>query len=227
MPLIENGVVYPSAFKSLSCRIAYLIESLPHIRLPDSFAFGVASGTLGQKLLSEDEFKASQAAEAPTAPPIQEYLALAYQLKKRLDADQNLTHGVLAQELGLCRFEIIRTLKLLKLAPRIQQFIRELPVTKVGRYPISKRNLRSLLRTQDYDQQTKAFKRLVSATPLASLWNSSPRLAPSITHPTIAGRPESIPLPQEAVKGTECPGSGWPGGISHADTRRQSRRAAS
>jgi hypothetical protein len=166
-------VVYPSAFKSLSCRVAYLIESLPHIRLPDSFAFGVASGSLGQKLLSEDEFKAHQAAEAPTAPPIQEYLALAYRLKERLDAAPALTHGALAQELGLCRFEILRTLKLLKLAPRIQQFIRDLPVTKVGRYPISKRNLRGLLHIRDHHRQIQAFKRLVAKTPIEAYWKMS------------------------------------------------------
>jgi len=156
----------PTVFEHLTAQITHLREILPDIGLTDTFSFGQVWGSRGQKaLLFADQLKAYQAERESKPPPIQLYLKQAREMKKRLDSDPTLTHNALATELGVTRFEIIRTLNLLKLAPEVQEFILSLPPTTTRRFPISKRSLRSVS-TRNPARQLREFQRLIPSQPI-------------------------------------------------------------
>ena len=68
----------------------------------------------------------------------------ARQLKERLEKTPGLTKTALARELGISRFELIRRLNLLRLAPEIQAQIFAMPSSLSCHCPISKRTLRNI-----------------------------------------------------------------------------------
>jgi hypothetical protein len=83
----------------------------------------------------------------------------ARQIKECLDKTPGLTKTALARELGISRFELIRRLNLLRLAPEIQERIMALPPTS-HRCPVSKRTLRPITAIHDFHLQQQRFQGL-------------------------------------------------------------------
>ncbi|MBI4397279.1 MAG: hypothetical protein HY548_09300 [Elusimicrobia bacterium] len=151
----------PTVVKTGTGEILHFIADLPTFGLPDVFNFGQVWGSRGQKtLLFEDQLEDHQATRAPKPPPIQTYLKLAYDLKNRLEDDPRLTHAVLGQELGLSRYEIIRTINLTKLAPEIQEHILSMPPTQRRRLPLNKKALRRIASNPNLQAQIQQFQHL-------------------------------------------------------------------
>jgi len=96
---------------------------------------------------------------APHPPRIQRDLLDARQLKERLEKTPGLKKNALAKELGITRFELLRRLNLLRLAPEIQDRILALPPT-ARRCPISKRTLRDITGILDIECQRQQFNNL-------------------------------------------------------------------
>jgi len=88
----------------------------------------------------------------------------ARQLKERLEKMPGLTKTALAKELGISRFELIRRLNLLRLAPEIQEHIFDMPPSLAYHGPISKRTLRSIAVIADTECQKREFAALIRAS---------------------------------------------------------------
>ena len=89
----------------------YLIDEAP---------FEFVTGPNGKKImLSPEEAQEIRArrSKSPRPPKIQQDLLEARQLKERLEKTPGFTKTALAAELGITRFELIRRLNLLRLAP--------------------------------------------------------------------------------------------------------------
>jgi len=65
-------------------------------------------------------------------------------------------------ELGISRFELIRRLNLLRLAPEIQEQIFAMPPSLLCRCAISKRTLRNIAVIADTESQKREFERLAN-----------------------------------------------------------------
>jgi hypothetical protein len=131
--------------------------------LIDESEFGLVLGPNGKKriLLPEDaQIARNNRRRAPHPPRIQQDLLEARQLKERLEKTPSLTKTALARELGITRFEVIRRLNLLRLAPEIQERIMALPPTS-HRCPISKRTLRHITVIPDIERQRQKFNNLL------------------------------------------------------------------
>jgi hypothetical protein len=100
--------------------------------------------------------------KSPHPPRIQKDLLEARQLKERLEKTLGLTKTALAAELGISRFELIRRLNLLRLAPEIQDQIAAMPPSLSYRCPISKRTLRNIAMIADAESQKREFERLAN-----------------------------------------------------------------
>lgn len=134
--------------------------------LIDDSEFGMVLGPNGQKrILFPDEAQISREnlRRAPHPPRIQRDLLEARQLKERLDNSPGLSKTALAKELGITRFELIRRLNLLRLAPEIQNHILAMPPALTVRGPISKRSLRNIAVISDVARQRAAFNRLLGS----------------------------------------------------------------
>ncbi len=131
--------------------------------LIDESSFEVVIGPNGKKImLFPEEAQAIRArrTKSPCPPRIQQDLLEARQLRDRLEKTPGLTKTALAAELGISRFELIRRLNLLRLAPEIQARIMALPPTS-HRCPISKRTLRQITIIPDYQRQMQRFDNLL------------------------------------------------------------------
>lgn len=147
-------------------RFQPLSEEKGGICLIDESEFGLVTGPNGQKrMLFPDEAQIAREnrRRAPHPPRIQRDLLEARQLKERLDKTPSLTKTALARELGITRFEIIRRLNLLRLAPEIQERIMALPPTS-HRCPVSKRTLRPITKITDIERQKYEFNRMFGWT---------------------------------------------------------------
>jgi len=130
--------------------------------LIDDSEFGLVLGPNGQKRIlfpEEAQIARDNRRRAPHPPRIQRDLLEARQLRERLDKTPGLTKIALGRELGITRFEVIRRLNLLRLAPEIQERIMALPPTS-HRCPISKRTLRHITVIPDFERQKEEFRRL-------------------------------------------------------------------
>ncbi|OGS12957.1 MAG: hypothetical protein A2234_06900 [Elusimicrobia bacterium RIFOXYA2_FULL_58_8] len=114
-------------------------------------------------MLSPEEAQAIRArrSKSPRPPRIQQDLLKARQLKERLEKTPSLTKTALARELGISRFELIRRLNLLRLAPEIQDQIAAMPPSLSYGGPISKRTLRDITMIPDFEAQKNEFRRLM------------------------------------------------------------------
>ncbi len=110
-------------------------------------------------------FEAHQIIRASNAPilkppAIQTLLAKAYDLQKTLASTPGLTRFALAKRMRVDPTRVSQILNLLKLAPRIQDYIRTLPPT-VHHPVISDRDWNRLSRLRDPLEQIKAFEGLL------------------------------------------------------------------
>ena len=131
--------------------------------LIDDSEFGLVLGPNGKKRIlfpEEAQVARDSRRRAPRPPRIQRDLLEARQLKERLDKTPGLTKTALARELGVTRFEVIRRLNLLRLAPEIQERIMALPPT-ARRCPISKRTLRHITVIPNFHHQMEGFENLL------------------------------------------------------------------
>jgi len=127
--------------------------------LIDDSEFGLVLGPNGKKRIlfpEEAQIARDSRRRAPHPPRIQRDLLEARHLKERLDNSPGLSKTALGRELGITRFEIIRRLNLLRLAPEIQERIMALPPTS-HRCPISKRTLRPITAIHDFQLQQQKF----------------------------------------------------------------------
>ena len=120
------------------------------------------TGPNGQKRIlfpKEAQIARDSRRRSPRPPRIQRDLLEASQLKEHLKKTPGLTKIALAKELGITRFELLRRLNLLRLAPEIQERILALPPT-ARRCPISKRTLRPITTIHDFETQRQKFQGL-------------------------------------------------------------------
>ena len=135
--------------------------------LIDEAPFEFVTGPNGKKImLSPEEAQAirDRRIKSPRPPKIQQDLLEARQLKECLEKTPGLTKTDLAAELGISRFELIRRLNLLRLAPEIQDQIFAMPPRLTCRGPMSKRTLRNIAVIMDFEVQKKEFGRLTSGS---------------------------------------------------------------
>jgi hypothetical protein len=149
--------------RTISGRFGAVPSQKPDFCLIDESSFEFVTGPNGKKImLSPEEARVSRASriKSPHPPKIQQDLLEARQLKERLEKTPGLTKTALARELGISRFELIRRLNLLRLAPEIQEQIFAMPPSLACRGPISKRTLRDIAVIPDLEAQKKEFGRL-------------------------------------------------------------------
>lgn len=94
-------------------------------------------------------------------PAIQEMLWKAHQYDFRLKANPNLTRTRLAAEIGIAPSFLTRILRLVNLAPKIQDHIKQMPASPYP-CPITGSRLRALARSEDYGFQLSEFNRLIN-----------------------------------------------------------------
>jgi len=133
--------------------------------LIDESEFGLVLGPNGQKImLPPEEARAihESRVKSPRPPRIQQDLLDARQLKERLKKTPGLTKTALARELCISRFELIRRLNLLRLAPEIQEQILAMPPSLSCHCSISKRTLRNIAIIADPEYQKRKFEGLMN-----------------------------------------------------------------
>jgi hypothetical protein len=150
--------------RTISERFKDFSNQKPDFCLIDESSFEFVIGPNGKKIMfSPEEALAIRASriKSPRPPRIQQDLLEARQLKERLEKTPGLTKTALARELGISRFELIRRLNLLRLAPEIQAQIFAMPPSLAVRGPISKRTLRNIAVIADAEGQRAEFNRLL------------------------------------------------------------------
>ena len=138
----------------------------PAFYLIDESSFEFVTGPNGKKImLSPEEAPAipNRRSKSPRPPKIQQDLLEARQHKERLEKTPGLTKTALARELCITRFELIRRLNLLRLAPEIQDQIFAMPPSLSHQCPISKRTLRNIAVIPDAECQKREFEGLIGA----------------------------------------------------------------
>ncbi len=136
-----------------------------NLYLHDEAPFGQATEAKGRKrILSPEAANATQQRlrryQPATPLAIQNLLKRAYLLKTRLAARPGITKSALAREMKLDPSRITQILSLLNLAPRIQDYIRNLSPT-MHRDPIGDRQWMRLARTKDRRLQLRKFEQLL------------------------------------------------------------------
>ena len=96
-----------------------------------------------------------------TVPRVARLLALAHRFEGLLRSGEIRDHANLAYLAGISRARVTQIMKLLYLAPEIQESILDLPPTTKGRDPVSERSLRPLAATPEWPTQRRLW---------ASLW---------------------------------------------------------
>jgi len=155
-------VAVPTVFRTFLDRFKLPRGQTTDFYLIDDSEFGTVTGPNGQKRIlfpEEAQIARDRRRRAPHPPRIQRDILEARQLKERLTQTPGLTKISLARELWITRFELLRRLNLLRLAPEIQDRIMALPPTSY-RCPISKRTLRPITAIPDFNRQREAFMRL-------------------------------------------------------------------
>jgi hypothetical protein len=132
----------------------------------DEAPFGHASGARGRKRMLPPELAlATQQRLArlkpPKTPAIQTLLQRAYQLKTRLADESGMTRSQLARHLGLDPSRVTQILNLMKLAPKIQRYIKTLAPTKHHSL-IGDEEWMRLARLPDHMSQMTEFERLLA-----------------------------------------------------------------
>ena len=94
-------------------------------------------------------------------PRVTQVLALAIHFQDVLRRREALDYADLARFGGVSRERISQIMKLLWLAPTIQQEVLYLPPTPGGRYPISELSLRRIAKLLPWDAQRAEWTRLV------------------------------------------------------------------
>jgi hypothetical protein len=151
--------------RTISDRFKDFSSQKPDFCLIDESSFEIVIGPNGKKImLSPEEAQEilNRRTKSPRPPKIQQDLLEARQLKERLEKTPGLTKTALARELGISRFELIRRLNLLRLAPEIQTQIAAMPPSLSYRCPISKRTLRNIAVIADTECQKRKFEGLMN-----------------------------------------------------------------
>jgi len=139
------------------------LEKPLRVFLVDEFAFSISQGKAGQKRMhlgSQTQALKNHRNDKSSSPKIRILLEKAYHLQQRLKSEPELTRANLAHELNVSRPRITQILKLLDMAPEIQNFIHSLPQHN-GHCRLSERQLRPIMQLDSYRQQVKEFNQLV------------------------------------------------------------------
>ncbi len=123
---------------------------------------------------SQSRARRHAAARAPRRYPawVARRLALAHSLQRRIERGEFADMAALARGVGFTRARVTQLMDLLLMAPDIQEQILFLEVPP-GPQPLSERVLRRALRSLDWNEQRRAWARLVTELNL-SLPASSP-----------------------------------------------------
>ncbi|MFC1522853.1 hypothetical protein ACFL6Y_10640 [Elusimicrobiota bacterium] len=114
------------------------------VQLYDEFGFGIILTYKGCKnLVGKEAYLAHKKSRerVPKPPKIQELLKTAISLKKGFSEDPNRTKTMAARELGISPRRVGQIMNLLKLKPKMQRYILNLPPS-IGRGPLTGRGLR-------------------------------------------------------------------------------------
>ena len=96
----------------------------------------------------------------PRVPMIPVLLRQAAEYQARLTNSPGLTRDALAKEVGLNPSYLTRILNLLKLAPKIQDYIRSMqPTVRIGR--VTESHLKEIARIGDHGEQIRQFQGLL------------------------------------------------------------------
>ena len=153
------------AKRTISDRFGAVPGQKSNFYLIDEATFEFVTGPNGKKIMfSPEEARAIRESRVKSPQPlrIQQDLLEARQLKDHLEKTPGLTKTALARELGISRFELIRRLNLLRLAPEIQAKITAMPPSLSHRCPISKRTLRNIAVIADAECQKREFEGLMN-----------------------------------------------------------------
>jgi hypothetical protein len=99
--------------------------------------------------------------EGRRPPRVTCLLALAHKLERLVQSGAIQDYAELARTGQVSRARISQILKLLTLAPSIQDFILELPPRIAGKQGLTERDLRSLVREPRWDRQRALFEKLI------------------------------------------------------------------
>ncbi|MGC1580885.1 MAG: hypothetical protein WA766_05355 [Candidatus Acidiferrales bacterium] len=88
-------------------------------------------------------------------------LALAHRLEALVRSGEVKDHANLARVGRVSRARMSQILKLLSLAPSIQEYILSLPPRAAGKESITERDLRNIVREPRWDRQRVLFEKLV------------------------------------------------------------------
>jgi hypothetical protein len=113
------------------------------------------------------EITAPERAICSRPPRVTCLLALAHRFEELVESDQVRDYADIARLGRVSRARVSQILKLLALAPSIQEHLLFLPPRIPGDEPITERDLRRVVRELRWDRQRELFAQLVRVKPKA------------------------------------------------------------
>ncbi len=112
-------------------------------------------------------------AEHARPPRVTCLLALAHRFENLVRSGEVKDYADLARAGSVSRARVSQILKLLTLAPSIQEYILSLPPRTAGEEPITERDLRPVVREPRWDRQRLLFEKLIQRNGTADTQVSS------------------------------------------------------
>ena len=130
-----------------------------HQEVTYTMDFGAGrQGGRDHKTLSSDQQPRGSEAAGPSIPRIARLMALAIRLEGLLRDEKSLDYAELARLGRVTRARMTQIMKLLHLAPDIQEQVLFLPLIK----GLNERNLRPITSRIDWDEQRRMFQKITS-----------------------------------------------------------------
>lgn len=96
----------------------------------------------------------------PRTPPVVEFLRKALEWRALLNSGEAKSQSDIALREGISRIRVCQIMRLLRLAPEIQQHVLAMPET-IRRPPINERTLRPIAHLEDVTDQIGRFQELI------------------------------------------------------------------